>query len=207
MCGHVNVEKPASLEAQHDEHVKQPEANRRHHGEVDGDRMVSQERPPALRGRFPMPWHVLGDRRLGEAEAKLDELAMDPGSTPGGIRAMHLDDEISNLWLNARSSRAPRSAVPAPVQAEALSVPADHGLPADKEESLTPSRPKARKPGPEHPVGGLKRGCAFRRTGAFGRAAGDEAREPRLGAGRETTAEIESQPEEPEGQATPSKAR
>jgi len=74
---------------------------------------------------------------------------------------MHLDDEISNLWLNARSSRAPRSAVPAPVQAEALSVPADHGLPADKEESLTPSRPKARKPGPEHPVGGLKRDAPF----------------------------------------------
>src|SRR5208337_731954 len=35
----------------------------------------------------------------GQAEAKLDELAMDPGSTPGGIRTMHLDDEISNLWL------------------------------------------------------------------------------------------------------------
>jgi hypothetical protein len=69
---------------------------------------------------------------------------------------MHHNDEITNLPLNARSSRAPRAALPAPVQAEALSVPADHGLRADEEESLTPSRPKPRKPGPEHPVGGLK---------------------------------------------------
>jgi len=37
-----------------------------------------------------------------------------------------------------------------------LSVPADHGLGADKEQSLAPSRPKPRKQGPEHPVGALK---------------------------------------------------
>src|SRR5271157_2992790 len=81
---------------------------------------------------------------------------MDAGSAPGRIRAMHLDDEITNLWLNARSSRAPRSALPAPVKAEALSMQADHGLRAHEEEPLTPSRPKPRKPGPQHPVGGLK---------------------------------------------------
>ena len=132
---------------------------------------------------------------------------MDPGSTPGGIRAMHLDDEISNLWLNARSSGALRSALPTPVKAEALSVPADHGLRAHEEESLRPSRPKARKPGPEHPVRGLKVDAP---SGAL--ALEDEQlvakRENlRLAAARETTAEIESQPEEPEGQGTPSKAR
>jgi hypothetical protein len=69
---------------------------------------------------------------------------------------MHLDDEITNLWLNARSSRAPRSALPAPVQAEALSMPTDHGLRAHEKESSAPSRPKPRQPGPEHPVGALK---------------------------------------------------
>ena len=86
----------------------------------------------------------------------INEQRVDPGCTPGGIRAMHLDDEIANLWLNARSSKAPQSALPARVEAEALSVPADHGLWAHEEESLTPSRPKLRKPGPEHPVRGLK---------------------------------------------------
>ena len=56
-----------------------------------------------------MSWHVLGDRRLREAEAELEQLAMDAGSAPGRIRAMHLDDEITNLWLNARSSQGTAS--------------------------------------------------------------------------------------------------
>jgi len=97
-------------------------------------------------------------RKCHRSPFKLPAARIDGGVRPP--RAMHLDDEISNLWLNARSSRRPRSAVPAPVQAEALSVPADHGLRAHEEESFTPSRPKLRKPGPEHPVGGLKRGRA-----------------------------------------------
>ena len=87
MCGHVDVEKPASLEAQHDEYVEQPEANRRHDGEVDGDRfpkVVSQERPPALGGRFPTPREVLGDRRLREAEAELELAAMLAAVPMGG---------------------------------------------------------------------------------------------------------------------------
>src|SRR5271166_7161619 len=203
MCGHVNVEKPASLEAQHDEHVKQPEANRRHHGEVDGDRMVSQERPPALRRRFPMPWHVLGERRLGEAEAKLDELAMDPGSTPGGIRTMHLDDEISNLWL-VHGTAIGCSSASTGGSLVGASGPRSPGGRGGVLDAIPAKGAKARTRAPGRRS---ESGCAFRRTGAFGRAAGDEAREPQLGAGRETTAEIESQPEEPEGQATPSKAR
>ena len=132
---------------------------------------------------------------------------MDPRSTPVGIRAMHFQDEFTNLAFNGRSSKRPRAAFPAPVKAEALSVPADHGLRAHEKESLTPSRPKLRKPGPEHPVRGLKVDAP---SGAL--ALEDEQlvakRENlRLAAARETTAEIESQPEEPEGQGTPSKAR
>ena len=103
-----------------------------------------------------MLWQVLGDRRLREAEAELEQFAMDARSAPGEIRAMHLHDELTNLRFDARSSRAPQSALPAPVEAETLSVPADHGLRAHKEESLTPFRPKPRKPGPEHAIGGPK---------------------------------------------------
>jgi hypothetical protein len=69
---------------------------------------------------------------------------------------MHFQDELTNLAFDGRSSKRLRAAFPAPVEAEALSVPADHGLRAHEEESLTPSRPKLRKPGPEHAVRGLK---------------------------------------------------
>jgi len=85
-------------------------------------------------------------------------------------------------------------------------VPADHGLPADKEESLTPSRPKARKPGPEHPVGGLKRDAPFGALALLDEQLVTKRENLGLELGA-STAEIESQPEEPEGQATPSKAR
>ena len=55
MRGDVDVEKPASLQAQHDEHVEQPEADGRHDREVDGNgfpEMILEESPPTLRGRF-----------------------------------------------------------------------------------------------------------------------------------------------------------
>ena len=46
MGGHVDVKKPASLQAQHDEDVEQPEGNGRHDCEVDGKglrQMILQE--------------------------------------------------------------------------------------------------------------------------------------------------------------------
>jgi hypothetical protein len=99
-----------------------------------------------------MPWHVHGERRLGRRKPSLTSSPWIRGAPQVGF-ARCISMMRSRI---SGSSRAPRSAVPAPVQAEALSVPADHGLRADEEESLTPSRPKPRKPGPEHPVGGLK---------------------------------------------------
>ncbi len=83
-----------------------------------------------------------------------------------GIRAMHLQDERTNLSLYAWSSKTARPALPAPVQAKALSVPPDHRLRADKKECLAPSWPDAREQEPEHAIGTPKlnppsRGLAF----------------------------------------------
>ena len=88
MSACVDVQKPAALQTQHNEHVEQPEADGGHHGEVDGDRfpkVVSQERPPALRGRLPMPRHVRGDRRLCDRKPELEQLAADPGAPQVGF--------------------------------------------------------------------------------------------------------------------------
>ena len=55
MRSDVDVEKPASLQAQHDEHVEQSEADGRHDREVDRNgfpEMILEESPPTLRGRF-----------------------------------------------------------------------------------------------------------------------------------------------------------
>jgi hypothetical protein len=44
--------------------------------------MVAQKRPPGLRRRPSMFDHVLGDRRLGDGEAKLQQFAMDTRGSP-----------------------------------------------------------------------------------------------------------------------------
>jgi hypothetical protein len=49
-----------------------------------------------------------------------------------------------------------RPALPTPVEAKALSVAADRGLRADKNECVARSWPNARAQGPEHAVGGPK---------------------------------------------------
>src|SRR5208283_2197 len=57
MGRHMDVEKPAPLQAQHDEHVEQPKGRGRHYREVDGNglpEMILEESPPTLRGRLAM---------------------------------------------------------------------------------------------------------------------------------------------------------
>ena len=91
VCGRADVEHSSSLQAQDHEHEEQPEGRRRHDREVNGDRlpkMIPKERAPSLRGWFPMAWEILRDRRLGEVESELQELAVNPWGAPGWIRSM-----------------------------------------------------------------------------------------------------------------------
>jgi hypothetical protein len=53
--------------------------------------MVAQERPPGLRRRPSMFDHVLGDRRLGDGEAKLQQFAM-PTMKSGASRIYRWPD-------------------------------------------------------------------------------------------------------------------
>ena len=57
MGRHMDVKKPASLQAQHHEHVEQPKGRGRHDREIDGNglpEMILDEGPPTLRGRLAM---------------------------------------------------------------------------------------------------------------------------------------------------------
>ena len=53
---------------------------------------------------------------------------------------------------NLRTDRL-RSALPAPVETEALTVPAEDGLRLDQDESLAPSGPDPGQPDPQNAVG------------------------------------------------------
>src|SRR6266436_8736365 len=61
------------------------EGQRWNHAEINchnGLRVIAQECPPGLRWWSPMSHHVLGDRRLGNLEPKLQRFAMNSRSAP-----------------------------------------------------------------------------------------------------------------------------
>ena len=93
---------------QHQKHVKNLEADRRHGEEINGDqflRMIVKECPPVLRGHFVSADHVFAGAALSDIDAKFEQFAMDAGCTPQGILPAHLADESSKLARNDRSSR------------------------------------------------------------------------------------------------------
>ncbi len=121
-------------------------------------KMVPEERAPSLRGWLSVTWQVFRDRRLRESESKLQELAVDARRTPGGIGPMHFKDELSDFVGDRRPARRYRSALPTPVEAETLPVPAEDGLRLDQDESLAPSGPELGEPDPQQSIGGPKLG-------------------------------------------------
>jgi hypothetical protein len=58
-------------------------------------RMVAQECPPALAWRSSASDHVLGHRRLGDIEPKLQKFTMDARGTPQRVFRVHSSDEIA----------------------------------------------------------------------------------------------------------------
>jgi len=119
--------------------------------------MISEEGPPSLGRWLSLSWEVLRDGRLGDRDPELEELAVNSRRTPGGIGPVHLKDELSNVAGDWRSARWLRSALPTPVEAESLPLPAQDGLWFDQDQSLAPSGPDLGEPDPQKPVGGPKR--------------------------------------------------
>src|SRR5262249_22966062 len=100
--------------------------HRRNHAEIncrDGMRMIVQECPPALRRWSPVPDHVLGDCRLGDFEAKFEQLTVDTRRTPQWVLPAHLPNEFAQLTGNPGPTRSP-AGFPAPVGSKPCSMPA-----------------------------------------------------------------------------------
>ena len=165
VCGHADVEDSSSLQAQHHEYKQQSEGHRRHHGEVDCDslrKMIAEERAPSLGRWFSLSWQVLRDGRLGGCDPELEEFAVNSRRTPGGIGPVHLKDELSDFVGDRRPAGPVRSALPTPIEAETLPVPAEDGLRLNEDESATPSGPDLREVGPQESIGGPKRDAPSR---------------------------------------------
>jgi hypothetical protein len=75
---------------------------------------------------------------------------------------VHLKDELSDLVGDRWPAWPVRSALPTPVEAKTLPVPAEDGLRLNEDESATPSGPDLREVGPQESIGGPKRDAPSR---------------------------------------------
>ena len=57
--------------------------------------MVAQKRLPSLGRRSPIPRHILGNGRLADIDAKLEQFAMDPRRTPERVGKADFADQLS----------------------------------------------------------------------------------------------------------------
>jgi len=71
--------------------------------------MVAQKRPPALPERVASPVHVLGDGRLSDRKAELQQLTVNARCTPKQILNAHPPDQRSqiriDLWPTSQGAR------------------------------------------------------------------------------------------------------
>src|SRR5712671_4705085 len=80
---------------------------------------------------------------------------MDPWRSPQRIGDAHLPDKLANLWGHSRPS-ATRSRLPAPVQSEAGTMPADNGVRLDDRQRIANFREQPIETNEYHSVDGAE---------------------------------------------------
>ena len=102
MARHLEPQQLATAVTQYEKREQSLKGQGRNHTQVNGgDRLgvVSQEGSPPL-GWVPPPHHVFRNRRLGDRKAEHQELAVNPGRSPGWIFLAHPSDEITQVTLD-----------------------------------------------------------------------------------------------------------
>src|SRR5256886_7708738 len=77
---------------------------------------------------------------------------MNARRAPEGIGEGHGADELGELQIDGRTTGSTSPRLPVPERAEALPVPANHGLRLNDMERFAPPYPPLREPHPEDPV-------------------------------------------------------
>jgi hypothetical protein len=107
-----------------------PRPERQTDNRCDGVCMVAQKGPPALRWRATTFDHVLGNRRLGDREAELQQFTMDARGAPYWVLLAHSPDQFTQLTCDLRPTR-PTSRFPAPIGQKPCSVPSQDRIGLD----------------------------------------------------------------------------
>jgi hypothetical protein len=110
---------------------------------------------PPRREWSATPRHVLGNRRLGDVDTQLQQLAMNAWRTPKGIVAADGSDQISDVSGACRPADT-TTRLPAPVQAEAAAVAAQQRLRLEDDRSSEQRREQAVEPDKDQPICGAQ---------------------------------------------------
>ena len=104
MRRHIDPDKLSSDQPDNDQNVEQIEANGRNHKQIhscDVRRMVTQEGAPTLTGRVGPPGHVLGDGRLRDRKAELEQLTMNARAPQADFQRSSAGSMPANLPRSA----------------------------------------------------------------------------------------------------------
>src|ERR1019366_6342753 len=114
--------------------------------------MIAEKCLPCLQRPTLPRHHVFRHRRLGNLDAELEQLTMDPGRSPERVLKAHSSDQVANLLIDPRSATE-RTGFPSPVSGEPHAVPAHDRLGPDDGYGVQDARTAAIKPNEQNPIG------------------------------------------------------
>jgi hypothetical protein len=130
MSGDVDPDELSAVYPNDDECIEEVETDRRDNKQVHGSniwRMITQERSPSLTGWYPPFDHVVGDARLRDLSAELEQFAVDARRAPKRVFDAYPPDQEAQPRLDLRSP-SPRARLPTPITAKSGSVPPQERL-------------------------------------------------------------------------------
>ncbi len=83
--------------------------------------MIAEKRLPSLRRQSPVPRHIFGYGRLADIDAKLEQFAVNPRSTPERVGKADCADQLPDLRRQLRTAPE-RFRLPSPIQAKTSPV-------------------------------------------------------------------------------------
>src|SRR3990170_2328422 len=155
VCRHAKRHPKSSSVSYDNKTIENLERDRRQDKEVDRRDtvdVIAEKRPPPLR-RWPrVAAHVPSDRRLGDLEAKLEQLTMNTRRAPKCVRTAHLANERAQLSRGLRSANTVVRS-PAPIRPKPSTVPANDGLRPDNRNRAQDGGKPAIEPNEQNAIG------------------------------------------------------
>jgi hypothetical protein len=125
--------------------------------------MIAKEGLPSLQWPTPPPYHVDGNRGLGDRDAEFEKFAVNLGRAPQRVLKTHSSDQVAHLSGDPQS--APRRAgFPSPVAGKTLAMPAHDRLRPDDAQGIKNARVATIEPDEQGAVDPTQMQSTARRT-------------------------------------------